>query len=135
MNNYAGTTDKDVEIALELEKAGINVVKFPEFMRMRKTSEVHTIVLGDLHGWSFERAWYYWICKGPGIDVETAEKLHAKFGTEVRVAGHCGCPSPREWYGGLACGSYHVDTQEGLKALADTIKEVVNRSRNGASLA
>ena len=34
-------------------------------------------------------------------------------------------PSPLEWFKGLAVGSYHVDSPEGLKALADTIKKIV----------
>lgn len=93
-----------------------------------QSGEVKTYIIGSLHGWEFKRAWYYWMCKGPGIDVETAERLHASHGKSVRVDGHCGCPSPREWFKGLACGSYHVDTAEGLKALADTLNELVSKS-------
>ena len=95
-----------------------------EILRNRN-SEVKTSVIGELHGWGFERAWYYWICSGPGIECAIAEKLHASHGQSVRVDGHCGCPSPRIWFGGLACGRYHVDDSEGLKALADVIKGIV----------
>jgi len=127
MINYAGFNDKDLEISKELEDAGIIVEKLPEIMR-NQVGEVATIIIGSLHGWSFQRAWRYWICKGPGIEVKEAEKLHKEFGNEVRVAGHCGCPSPLEWFKGLACGLYHVDTQSGLKALADTIKHIVTEN-------
>lgn len=135
--NKAGDhADTDEILRAELKAAGIPTLqesdgKPPEFMAefLRRTSgEVKTSVQGYLHGWQFKRAWYYWTAEGPGIDVETAEALHAAHGKEVRVAGHCGCPSPREWFKGLACGSYHVDSAEGLKALADTIKGLVEKS-------
>tara|TARA_Y100000310_G_C20539180_1_gene742371 strand:+ start:683 stop:973 length:291 start_codon:yes stop_codon:yes gene_type:complete len=86
---------------------------------------VYTIIFGELHGWTFHRAWRYWICKGPGIEFNYATKLHEQFGQVVRVDGCCGCPSPLEQFHGLAVNSYHVDTLPGLKALADTIKEVI----------
>jgi hypothetical protein len=122
--NKAGThTDTDDVLAAELEAAGITVRRM-EVLRNRN-GEVKTSVIGELHGWGFERSWYYWICEGPGIECAIAEKLHASHGKSVRVDGHCGCPSPREWFGGLACGRYHVDDAEGLKALADVIKGIV----------
>lgn len=127
MINYAGRNDVDEELRAELTEAGIHVIVVPEIMRGQVASEIGTIICGSLHGWRFKRAWYYWVCEGPGIEVEAAEKLHAEFGNDVRVDGHCGCPSPREWFKGLACGSYHVDSQEGLKALADVIKQVVGK--------
>ena len=136
-SNRAGSyPETDDILAAELRAAGIVCnLDMPDCQNdeikqlFRETSgEVKTSVRGTLHGWKFERAWYYWMAEGPGIDVETAEKLHATHGKEVRVAGHCGCPSPREWYKGLACGSYHVDTQEGLNALAATIKGLVENS-------
>jgi hypothetical protein len=120
--NYAGKNDVDEKISKELEIAGIKSTKMPEFFRERH--EVKTIIVGELYGWYFERAWYYWMARGPGIPSDIATTLHEKFGREVRVAGHCGCPSPLEWYHGFAVGNYHVDTQEGLKALADVIKSV-----------
>jgi hypothetical protein len=72
---------------------------------------------------------YAKVPEGPGIEVEAAEKLHQKFGTVVRTDGYSGGKSPREHFQGLACGNYHVDTQEGLNALAETIKELVEKSK------
>ncbi len=127
--NKAGDhADTDEILSAELRAAGIPTLADEGVSAVllgilrEQSGEVKTSVRGALHGWKFERAWYYWMCSGPGIDVETAEGLHAAHGRAVRVAGHCGCPSPREWFKGLACGSYHVDDAEGLKALADTIK-------------
>jgi len=128
MKNYAGRSDVDDEIAAELTAAGIEAHRMPEAMR-ESHPEMRTIILGSLHGWTFKRAWYYWMAEGPGIEVDAAEKLHAAYGREVRVDGHCGCPSPREWFKGLACGHYHVDSQEGLNALAATIRELVGLPR------
>lgn len=125
MNNYAGMSDKDDEIAAELEAAGIEVSKFEIF---RDRGEVKTSVMGSLHGWGFRRAWYYWVADGPGIPPVYANELHEKHGKDVRVDGHCGCPSPQEWFKGFAVGMYHVDTQEGLNALADVIRRVVAES-------
>ena len=123
--NKAGDhEDTDDVLSAELEAAGIEVIKI-EILREGR-GEVKTAVRGGLHGWQFERAWYYWRCSGPGIEVNTAETLHEQHGKSIRVAGHCGCPSPREWFKGLACGSYHADDAEGLKALADTIKSLVD---------
>ncbi len=121
--NYAGSAsaDMDAAIADELKQAGIEVHTLPGPAK----GEVKTVIIGSLHKWYFGRAWRYWVCDGPGIEVETAERLHKEFGRVVRVGGHCGCPSPREWFGGLACGIYHVDSQEGLNALAATIRGLV----------
>jgi hypothetical protein len=105
----------------ELEAAGIETYVMP-FAPNR--TKVPSKAVGGIAGWSFRRAWYYWVAEGPGIPVEAAEKLHATHGKEVRVAGHCGCPSPREWFGGFGVGSYHVDTQEGLNALAATLRSI-----------
>lgn len=132
--NTAGDhADTDDILRAELRAAGIPTLqedagKGPDFMAdllRRASGEVKTSVIGVLHGWEFRRAWYYWMCSGPGIEVAAAERLHAAHGMTVRVAGHRGCPSPREWFKGLACGSYHVDDSEGLRALADTLNELV----------
>lgn len=134
--NKAGRSDQalDDELAAELDAAGIEVHRY-DFLKNGR-SEVDTAIVGTLHGWKFERAWYYWRAAGPGIEVAAAEWLHAEHGRDVRVDGHCDCPSPREWFKGLAVGSYHVDTPASLKALADTIKELVatpkDHHRDGA---
>lgn len=123
--NRAGQTDTDDAIAFELEGAGIEVHRLEV---LRKTSgEVKTAVRGSLHGWSFTRAWRYWIAEGPGIELAAADALYAAHPETVRIDGHCGCPSPREWFKGLAVGHYHVDSPAGLKGLADTIKALVAR--------
>ena len=126
--NLAGPQDSDAVVRSELEQAGIPVDGL-EILR-ESSGEVSTSLRGVLHGWIFRRGWRYWVCKGPGIEVEAAEKLHATHGTVVRVDGNCTSPSPRDWFKGLACGNYHVDSQEGLKALADTIQEIVKEKGN-----
>jgi len=123
MNNYAGRDDIDEELTIELTTAGIPVVLLPEMLR-KSQGEVKSIVLGDFYGWEFTRAWYYWVATGPGIPPVEAEALHAMHGKVVRVAGHCGCPSPLKWYKGFAVPMYHVDTQEGLNALAAVIRTI-----------
>ena len=110
----------------ELRAAGINVsdIRFPV------RGEVPAQTFGLLSMWSFERAWYYWRANGPGLPVEVAEQLHATHGKVCRVDGHCGCPAPREWFKGFGVGSYHVDSPEGLKALADAIRSVYDASKD-----
>ncbi len=105
----------------ELTAAGIRVVHLPESMTK---GEVPSRSFGELSMWGFQRRWYYWAAQGPGIPPDIAEKLHAEFGTQVRVDGHCGCPSPLEWNHGFGTGSYHVDTPAGLKALADVLRSI-----------
>lgn len=136
-NRAGDRPDNDDILSAELRAAGIPTQEdiggpYSEHMKttLRNMSgEVKTAVRGDLHGWTFTRNWYYWVAQGPGIDVDTAEALHATHGRVVRVDGHCGCPRPSEHFKGLACGNYHVDTPEGLKALADTIKGLVARAQ------
>ena len=124
MKNFAGRNDADAEIEAELVAAGITTERLPEVLRERM-GEVKTIIMGWLHGWRFERAWRYWIAQGPGIPPVYADDLHRSHGREVRVDGNCTCPSPREWMHGFAVGLYHVDSQDGLNALAQTIRRVV----------
>ena len=128
MKNYAGVQGCDDAIEKELVDAGIDVYKSEMF---RKKGEVPTSVIGTLDpsGWGFERAWTYWVADGPGIPPEIAEELHKTHGQVVRVSGHCGCPSPLEWYKGFAVGNYHIDTQEGLKVLADVIKKILEDNK------
>ena len=124
MRNAAGDEHCDDYLREELITAGI---PYEEMEFFRTTSgEVPSALIGLLDGWRFRRAWYYWVAEAHDtlLLFEFADPLHQKFGQEVRVAGHCGCPSPREWYKEdwqLGVSLYHVDTQEGLNALANAI--------------
>ena len=120
--NMAGVPDIDDAMIAELRAAGIGPLSMNLFKDPKQ--EVSTSVKGALFGWIFERAWYYWVARGPGISLEYAIPLHESYGTSARVEGHCGCPHPLEYLRGFAVGLYHVDTPQGLKALADTIRQV-----------
>lgn len=120
--NLAGDEHADEQCRVELEAAGIKVNKI-EFLREK--GEVPTALLGHLGPWGFERAWYYWVAKGPGIPPAIAKELHDQHGKAVRVQGHCGCPDPIEYLQGFAVGLYHVDTQKGLNALAEVIRGII----------
>ena len=128
--NYAGRDDVDDLLKKELTDAGIEACEMG--LLKNRGREVNTAIYGTLCpdpemprcAWHFERAWYYWVAKGPGIPLEHATRLHNTHGQVVRVDGHGGCPSPLEWNKGFAVDHYHVDTAEGLKALVDTIKQV-----------
>ena len=119
--NMAGRPDIDDALIAELRAAGIGPVSMNLF---KQDHEVSTTVRGYLTCWSFQRAWYYWIAKGSGIPLEYAIPLHERYGKAVRVEGHCDCPHPLEYLGGFAVGMYHVDTPQGLKALADTLRQI-----------
>lgn len=106
---------------LELQAAGI---PDHDLNFIPNHTEVPSTVVGGIKAWGFRRAWYYWCASGPGIPPDIATALHKRHGTKVRVNGNAGCPSPLEDNHGFAVGSYHVDNLEGLKALADTIKEI-----------
>ena len=126
--NKAGDhVDIDNILEAELYRAGINAEKH-NWLRTG-SGEVKTSVIGTLHGWSFTRAWYYWVCEGPGIEGDIAEKLFNSHGKTVRTGGYYAYSNPRDYYKGSACGLYHVDDDEGLKALTDTIKFIYNKSK------
>ena len=124
MINLAGDENCDEVIRKELEEAGIDYTEFGTVYHRR---EVPSKIIGEYKGWAFLRSWYYWVANaGDGVVLpfDVAEKLHEIRGEDVRVAGHCGAPSPREWYDKpwhIGVASYHVDTQEGLNELVKAI--------------
>ena len=133
--NYAGRNDVDELLIQELKDAGLGVTMYPECIYKKR--EVDSRVCGEINaddmpriGWFFQRAWYYWVAKGPGVPPDYAEKLHKTHGHEVRVEGHCGCPSPLEYNKGFGVGSYHIDTSEGLKAFVDMLKQIMIDAQN-----
>jgi len=125
--NLAGKKqpEADTMCAGELALAKIEVHSLPSIL-LAANPEVSTVTIGSLGNWSFRRAWRYWVAEGPGIPPDIATELHETHGKEVRVDGHCGCPSPLEWHKGFAVGLYHVDTQEGLNALSRTIRQILD---------
>lgn len=124
--NRAGDLPGNDEcLRVELEYADIPVLELEVFRGIPQ--EVVSAVRGELHGWFFERAWQYWRARGPGLELAAAEALHATHGATVRVDGDV-ASNPRERFLGLACGSYHIDDLEGLKALAATIRMLVARA-------
>ena len=125
MKNAAGDKNCDEYLRKELEIAGIDIHDFGFVLSNR---EVPSRLLGLLHGWSFERSWYYWAAKTETTPLlfKYADPLHEKYGKDVRVDGHCGCPSPREWFKDkwhIGVNHYYIDSEWGLKALADAIRK------------
>lgn len=99
MINLAGKADCDKYIIEELLKVGVMAVQLPESDHPEVKSEYE----GQLLGWKFRRQWYYWSvsCEDIleyGLDMKYASPLHALAGQEVRLAGHCGCPSPDDGF-------------------------------------
>ncbi len=116
----ATATEVDRIVQAELNAAGIT----PHKLTYGPNGEVPTRYIGILYSWDFRRAWRYYIAKGPGVPPDVAEEFHKTWGNEVRVDGHCGCPSPLEWFKGFAVGHYHIDTQEGLNAFAGLLQSI-----------
>jgi len=121
MKNAAGDANCNEYIKAELQQAGIPIVPYPD-----NRGEVPATIKGQLGSWTFDRFWYYWVARGGPLDFDAADILHATHGQVVRVAGHCGCPAPREWYHNeKGVDNYHVDTQAGLNALASVVSRPI----------
>lgn len=71
--------------------------------------------LAALRGWSFQRAWRYWICSGPALAQADCRKLVGA----ARAEGYAGSGKP---VGPAGCGLFHVDDSVGLRSLADAIR-------------
>ena len=126
MKNAAGDYRCNEYIPGELVYAGIT----PIHHIIQLKGEVPTHFTGELHEWTFRRAWYYWVATGPPLPLKYASPFHKLIGDEVRVHGHCDCPSPEEWCGedGVHKGDgsvklYHIDTQRGLMMLSAVIQK------------
>ena len=134
MKNLAGETKADLHILKELSEAGIEVVEGE-----RSRGEVPHTLTGRLADWNFSRAWYYWMANAEkGLPLEVATELHSRkysvegerqpetYGQVIRVNGNCGCPAPTR-----SVRSYHIDSQEGLNALAGAIRTLYNMASSG----
>ena len=124
MKNYAGQIVKQ-ELIDELTLAGIYA---HDFGFLINDGEVKSPIRGIIGAWGFTRAWYYWVAEGAGIPIEDANGLNEYYSETVRVGGYAGGRKPIEESMGFGIGSYHIDTQEGLKALADLIKSIYRRN-------
>lgn len=113
-DNLAGGHKGPMYSAKELVLAGIPFIDGPIY------GETKSSVIGTLDGWVFTRAWYYWIAQTSGktLAYTAANRLNVDWGDQVRAYGFGGGTS-------LAAKlpeSYHIDTQEGLSALAAAIR-------------
>ncbi len=112
MKNLAGDDNCDREIRRELERARIEIVEGE-----RSTHEVPASLTGKLGPFTFRRAWYYWVAEGP-MPIKMARELYADpvGKDDVRVGGHCGCPSPDKY------GATYYDA-DGLQLYSDPTGE------------
>ena len=92
MKNLAHDLNCDQEIKRELIRARIPIVKFTG---QKAKSDVPFSIYGKLGDFEFHRYWYYWVATGP-VPLNVAQELYKDpvGKTDIRVAGHCGCPPP-----------------------------------------
>ncbi len=104
MKNLAGVPTAGYQVREELFLAGI-----PTHLE-RSTGEVPYDIIGRLHGWTFRRAWYYYIAscgERNGLPYDVAVELHETgypipgeeyhiLGEVIRVYGHAGGLHPKE---------------------------------------
>lgn len=123
MRNLAGNPEADRYIDSELERCGIDVVK----LATPRSGEIAGQLEGRLGPFKFDRRWYYWNVEGP-VPLPVAEALyeHPVGRTDIRVAGHCGCPPPAQWTtkheGRDVVFRYHIDSELGLYLFVQAVK-------------
>ena len=123
MHNLAGCKPEEgtLDAKRELDFAGVDVFDLPG--GITTSGEVEIKLLGKIDSWLFTRAWRYWVVEGPGLPLEYAVPLDDKWGHDVRASGDCDCRGPIFWEKGHPVNLYHVDTREGLMALAEAIRQ------------
>jgi hypothetical protein len=91
--NLAGHPSCDRYTRRELELARIEIVE-----GQPAKGEVETRLSGRLGAFTFRRAWYYWVVKGP-VPIAIAREIYADpVGKEdIRAGGHCGRLPPDEY--------------------------------------
>lgn len=126
MKNLAGNKDCDVEIRRELTRCRVPIIEGE-----RSTGEVPASLTGKLRNFTFNRAWYYWVIKGP-VPIEVARELYEDpvGATDVRSGGYAGGSPPEEqsqrrWGEDLpdVVELYHIDSEIGLRLFVDTIRK------------
>jgi hypothetical protein len=126
MQNLAGNKECDEVIAQELERARIDAVRGE-----RRRNEVAASITGKLGPFTFVRAWYYWMVRGP-VPLAIAKEIQADpVGADIRVAGMSGGDAPERWLSTVTVKgrreqcvtSYDIDTEVGLRLFADVIRK------------
>jgi hypothetical protein len=94
MINLAGRKDCDEHIKMELRRCIIPAVSCE-----KNVGEVGYTVFGQLNGFTFKRAWYYYIVDGK-LPLSLAKRLYDDpcGENDIRVDGHCCCPAPERNY-------------------------------------
>ena len=120
MQNLAGHPKATAICAVELQQAGV-----PVELLATPYGEPKSDIGGRLGDFTFRRAWYYWVVRGP-MPLAQAEATHADpvGALDVRVAGHCGCPAPAKWVRWRTLDGrrvYHDPTGAQRAQLADII--------------
>ena len=130
--NLAGVENSSNKLKNELELGGIDIRSDFSDSMYKNTELVKPKFWGNIeinnprNSWAFIRMWRYWVAEGyTGIPYEYALKLYkANEVDDIRVFGGGGHPKQAHGFG---INSYHIDTFEGLKILADIIKEIKNK--------
>ena len=76
--NLAGVENCDEYISKELESAGIN----QQDRIIKSGGEVNSKILATFYGWTFDRAWYYYIARTETTPLlfKYADELHMTHG-------------------------------------------------------
>ena len=140
-NYYKKYEEIDDECEKELTEAGI------ELIAIRREGEVPSKLGGKYKQFSFIRAWYYWVVRGP-LPLKLAQKLYKEGPKSIRVNGDIEGIEPNlgesiyyrkevdtriERYESINIKDktednayidlYHIDTQEGLNYFVKFLKD------------
>ena len=92
MQNLAGHDRATEIISDELQRCGIDIKPSDKLL-----GEAKSMVFGELNGFKFERAWYYYMVNGQMPIDKALDLYNDPVGkTDIRVAGHCGCVPPED---------------------------------------
>jgi len=118
--NLAGNEEADLYVEAELRMANITKIL------QEPNREVPTKFAGTLGKFKFRRAWRYWMVEGPvPLDIAINMYNDPEGNKYVRVAGHCGCPHPKEWASSQnTVESYHIDTLQGLQLFTRSMEPI-----------
>ena len=113
MKNLAGVSTCDADIAKELLEAGIHMETI-----LKTNTEVPYTVVGVYGGWTFTRAWTYWVAEYKhGLNPVVANLINKRWRNTIRVDGFAGGKDVDN----EPVKDYHIDTQAGLNAFVKAI--------------